>query len=173
VAKGRLVLIGAALAGVLTCLSDRSDAGTPGHLYCVGSTKNANVVCYDVRLRKDGKIDTARPLDAYWLMRAEAGQREEISFFERKFGYGTTLVGSASAAGFRFKMNVLPSRTIEVSRVNGGFRAKMTVAGKPAWLVGMHAQVKPGWIVPKVSYVTVRGVDPETGRECVERIKNL
>ena len=163
----------AALAAVLTCISYRSEAGTPGHLYCVGSTKNANVVCYDVRLRKDGKIDTARPLDAYWLMRAEAGQREEISFFERKFGYGTTLVGSASNAGFRFKMNVLPSRTIEVSRASGGFRAKMTVAGKPAWLVGMHAQVKRGWLVPKVSYVTVRGVDPETGRERVERIMNF
>lgn len=165
-------LFAAALIALATvALSQQLAAAEPGHLFCIRSTKNANVVCYDVRRKQDGSVDTARPLDLYWIMYAKAGQREEVSALERRFGYGTTLVGRASSAGFRFKMNVLPSRTIEVSRSGEGFRAQMTIAGRPAWITDMHAHVKKGILRPKVRYVMLRGEDVQTRRERVERIE--
>ena len=52
-------------------------------LFIIERSKNANVVCYDANMTKDGKIDKEKPVDAYWIMYAENAGREEISAFEK------------------------------------------------------------------------------------------
>src|SRR5258705_13664792 len=56
-------------------------------LFTIARSKNANVVRYQARTRGGG-LDRSHPIDAYWLMLAEDGRREELSWAERKLAYG-------------------------------------------------------------------------------------
>ena len=41
---------------------------------------------YEARLTADGKLDPKEPVIAYWVMRAEDGHREELTWMEKKKG---------------------------------------------------------------------------------------
>jgi hypothetical protein len=166
--------IGAALlvAAVTISVSAAAAADEPARLFCIGRNKNANVVCYDVRLRKDRKLDRSDPIDAYWIMRAEDGRREELSWFERKFAYDFTILGGARDSGFRFRLDALPDRTIDVRRADQRFRAETTVAGRRSRLVSVFVQAKEGGVTPQVRYIDLYGMDLETGSRRVERVEN-
>ena len=38
----------------------------------------------------DGKLNTDEPVKAYWIRYAEKGQKEDLSYIQRKFAYGLT-----------------------------------------------------------------------------------
>ena len=57
-------------------------------LFIIERSKNANVVHYDARLTADGKLDPKDPVIAYWVLSAEDGRREELSWIEKKKAYG-------------------------------------------------------------------------------------
>jgi hypothetical protein len=166
--------MGAALsvAAATSFVSAAVAADDPARLFCIERNKNANVVCYDVHLRKDRKLDRSNPIHAYWIMRAEDGRREELSWLERKFAYGFTILGDPSDTGFRFRLDALPDRAIAVRRADLTFRAETMVARRRSRLVGVFVQAKEGGVTPKVRYIDLRGIDLETGRRQVERVEN-
>ena len=139
-------------------------------LFCIERSQNANVVCYDARLRRDRTLDRDDPIDAYWIMRAENGRREKLSWLERKLAYGFTILGRPSDSGFRFRLDALPQRLIEVRRADRGFLAVTPIGGRPARLGRVYVQLEPGGGKPKVRYVEVYGDDLETGSRRVERV---
>jgi len=51
-------------------------------LFTLGRSKNANVVKYAVRTGQNGRLNPAEPVEAYWLMLAENGRREELTWTE-------------------------------------------------------------------------------------------
>src|SRR5512141_906512 len=146
-----------------------ASANSTARLFCIERNKNTNVVCYDARLRTDGKLDRGHPLEAYWVMRAENGRREELSWIERKLAYGFTVVGSANDSGFRFRLDALPGRVLDVRRDDQRLQAETTVAGRRSRLVGVYVQVKEAF-KPVVRYVDLTGLDLEDGRRRVERV---
>jgi hypothetical protein len=166
--------VGAALsvAAATVFVSAVVAADEPARLFCIGRNKNANVVCYDARLQKGRKLYRSHPIDAYWIMRAEDGRREELSWLERKYAYGFTILGDASDSGFRFRLDALPDRTIDVRHADRTFRAETMVARRRSRLVSVFVQTKEGGVMPKVRYVDLRGIDLETGRQQVERVEN-
>jgi len=60
-------------------------------LFQIDRSKNANIVCYDVRLDGTGSLQKD-PLDIYWLMKATDGSRESLGVFERAHAYGADVV---------------------------------------------------------------------------------
>jgi hypothetical protein len=54
------------------------------NLFKIERNKNANIIVYDIRLNPDGSINKKNPIDAYWILYAKQGQREEITAFEKK-----------------------------------------------------------------------------------------
>ncbi len=45
---------------------------------------------YDLNIANNGKPDTDEPIKAYWIRYAESGQKQELSYIQRKFAYGLT-----------------------------------------------------------------------------------
>ena len=69
-------------------------------LFIIERSKNANVVHYDARLTADGKLDPREPVIAYWVLSAEDGRREELSWIEKKKAYGFDMKPDPSVKGY-------------------------------------------------------------------------
>ena len=48
-------------------------------LFVIEKSTNANVVHYDARIMPDGELDPRQPVEAYWVMAAEDGRKENLS----------------------------------------------------------------------------------------------
>jgi hypothetical protein len=162
--------IGVCAAGLILALDVAAE--TPTRLFCVERSKNANVACYDVRRFRGGGIDLRSPLDAYWIMRAENGRREELTWFERKLAYGYRTVGEGTSAEIRVELMALPGRALTIKRLGKTFRAEAAVAGRPSSLRRVYVHAVEGAPLPKVLYVDLWGTDLETGRVNHERLAN-
>ncbi|TAM47404.1 MAG: DUF4833 domain-containing protein, partial [Acidobacteria bacterium] len=72
-----LVLTLASAAPVSTAAAfARRVPADPNRLFVIERSVNANVVVYDAVRGRDGRLDTADPVTAYWLMNADKGQRQ-------------------------------------------------------------------------------------------------
>ena len=61
---------------------------TPQRLFHISRSINKNLVCYDANLT-NGKLDTEKPLNVYWVNREErTGEKEGLNFSQRKRAYG-------------------------------------------------------------------------------------
>ena len=167
--KRRALLVGAALGG----LGFDARAEGPGSvpLFVIARSKNANVVHYEARVGRSGSLDRSRPLAAYWVMRAEDGRREALTWIEERFAYGWS--ASFDARGeLLVRLRAFREREIRVFRPqSGSFRALARVAGRPALLERIYVASDGGGISPTVHYVDLFGTAFGDGRRVTERIR--
>src|SRR5580765_7895818 len=81
----------AILAFVLAALGHAgASAGgpCPAHLFVIERSKNANIVAYDANRGPAGDFLGSEPVLAYWLLKGEKGEREELNMVERQRAYG-------------------------------------------------------------------------------------
>ena len=139
-------------------------------LFIIERSKNANVVHYDAQLTADGKLDPQEPVTAYWVMLAEDGRREKLSWIEKKKAYGFTIKPDRSVKGYKMSLVAAPERQITVKKDKDAVRAEVVIAGRPAALEKMHINASDGLTGPKVHYIEVYGKDLQTGEKCREKL---
>jgi hypothetical protein len=138
-------------------------------LFVVARSSNANVLHYDVHI-DDGKLDVDDPLLAYWVMRAEDGRREGLTFLEREFAYGFRITSPVTSDGFRVVLKAFSRRELAVRRNSGGYRAFVRVGEKAATLDRIFVSVGDGGgLTPNVRYVDVFGT-ASNGKRVSERL---
>ena len=137
-------------------------------LFTLGRSKNANVVKYAVRTGRDGQLDAADPVEAYWLMLAEDGRRQELTWTERRLAYGFS-ISDPRHGGFTLHLAACSERALRVRPANGGYRAELEIAGQPATLRRIFVRTEGGLLIPHVRYVEISGLDA-AGRTVSERI---
>lgn len=139
-------------------------------LFVIERSQNANYVEYDMQTAAGGATDPKEPVVAYWIMGAEKGQREALSWAEKKaFGF-TVKPLAATSPGFELALKASKGRTIGLYPSAGKWRAVMFIANKSAFLTKMFVQVHEGGLIPSVDYIDVFGVDVSTGAPLRERI---
>lgn len=139
------------------------------NLFTVARSKNANVVRYDIQRRADGQLDPAQPVAAYWLMLAENGRREGLSWLERELAYGFS-VSKVTGAGFSLRLLAFKQREIQVHHAGGSYRARVVISGKPATLNRIFVRAdEGGGLLPRVRYVELQGI-ADGGTPVTERI---
>jgi hypothetical protein len=138
-------------------------------LFIIRRTKNINEVHYDVNIGSDGKISPKKPISAYWIMAAKDGHREKLGVFEKK-AYGFKCDYDKAMHGCRLVIRSFKKRSIEVSEDGQDIKAKMVIAGKPAYLEKMFITESEGAIIPKVRSIELFGKDKITGEEVHEKI---
>ena len=137
-------------------------------LFRIERNKNANIVQYDLNIDSSGSIDTSNPLDAYWIMLARDGRREEISAFEKKaYGYK---ISQNKDGSFNLVLNSVKEKTIRVFIENGIAKAQISINGKKAYLSKVYVFAKEGVLIPTVLYYSLTGTDIATGKEITEKI---
>ena len=166
-----LVLSTSGLVLSLHSPSRAGDVASCQTLFAINRSKNKNIVNYDVCKTKDGAVDPDTPLVAYWVLRAEDGRRESLSWLERQFGYGFSILSDVGRDGFKMKLKAFPKRSLEVRRTRAhGFRAFVKIAGKRASLTSLYVKSTDGGAMPRVEYVDVFGTDIASGEAVRERL---
>jgi hypothetical protein len=144
-------------------------ANSVAPLFRILRSKNANVVHYDALLLGAG-FDPASPLDVYWRMHAERGQREELSFLEQRLAYGHRVRGRVSETGFTFILVACRDREIRVTRVGEGARAVTRIRGEFGILESVFVQTDEAGALPRVVYVELRGRSARDSTPLTERL---
>jgi len=141
-------------------------------LFYIQRDPNANTLIYELNTDKNGELNTENPLHIYWIRYSEKGQKEELSYIQRRFAYGVTTKQVKSneydvrfVAYKKMPLNLLKSD-------DGKYHIFATIAKKQAILNRIFVKIEGGsfWL-PNVVYVEFRGTDQNTGREIIERFK--
>lgn len=145
------------------------DAGAGRTLFEIARSKNANKVCYDVRVGKDGALRRGDPVDAYWRLFAEDGRREDLGPFERRLAYGYS-VDALRERSFTLRLTAFVARPIEVELAGGQYVATTGIAGHRARLSRIFVRTRESGIIPHVVSVELYGRDRTTGAAVHERL---
>ncbi len=146
-------------------------ARQPPTLFAIARSKNANVVHYDVRLDRAGHLQKGEPVFAYWVLHAEDGRREELTWLERELAYGWSIVSEPHPAGVTLRLTAFPNRSLRIrTDSTGTHRAIVAIAGRDAVLFRIFVQVDGGGLLPRVRYVELSGTDCRTQKVVKERL---
>ena len=141
--------------------------GVNENLFKIERNKNANIVMYDVRVLPDGSIDKENPMDAYWIMNAEQGQRDEISAFEKK-AYGYKIKYNDNGY-YDLILKAVSDRPMKIINIKGKYEAEIMINNKNAYLSRVYVFANDSFI-PKVEYIILNGIDVETANKVTEKI---
>ena len=159
----------AVCAVLVLFFSINSFAETSKNLFKIERSKNANIVQYDIILDENGKIDSKKTIDAYWILYAVDGSRKELCAFDKKaYGYQ---ISYNSQNYYDLTLKAVEDRKIKVIMVDGEPKAEIPINQKRAYLTKVYVSSVERWTgIPKVIYYTLTGIDIETGEEVVEKI---
>jgi hypothetical protein len=157
------LLFSASLAPLFAAASTRP-------LFVIERSKNINVLHYDANLSPGGKLDPLEPVAAYWIMRAEKGQREDLTWLEKKKAYGFDIEPERDRSGFRMILKPVPDRPIRITQEGEEVRAEVRIAGKTARLERIYIRSDETRTLPKVLHIELFGKDAATGDPLYEKI---
>ena len=138
-------------------------------LFYIARSKNANIVRYDALLDAGGNISSAKPVDAYWVLLAKDGGREELSAFDRK-AYGYKCSADNSFKGYRLVVESFPKRPIKLYMAAKTAKAEIIINGAPAYLDKIFIAATSTLMLPKVHSIELYGKDKKTGAPVYEKI---
>lgn len=142
-------------------------------LFYVQRDPNTNTIIYDLNLDAKGQPDADNPVHVYWIKYNEKGQKEELNYIQRKFAYG---IVSKPLDNGKFDIRFVSYKKYPLelmkSATDNKYHIYATVAKKQIILNRIFIKIEGGsfWI-PNVVYVEVKGTDPATGKEIVDRFK--
>ncbi len=160
------------LGGATLCIGfdALADTARTEPLFVIARSKNANVVQYAARVNRDGRLDREEPVIAYWIMRAEDGRREGLTWLERRLAYGFTTAWAPGGDALRLELKAFSRRGLAVNREeNGHFHAETTIAGRRARLERIFVASDERGITPTVRYLDLFGRQTD-GTRVSERI---
>lgn len=147
-------------------------APTPNRLFYLQRTHNSNTIVYDLKL-ENGKPDPDDPVHAYWIRYQEKGQKEELSFIQRKFAYG---MRSRKISDKEYELYIVSFKQQKLylrQGADGRFHVYARVNNRQLMLTKIYLEMKKGgsaWS-PKIEYAELTGIDQATKEEVQERIK--
>ena len=164
-----LVLVWVACSGSAALGVDPTDASLcPRHLFVLGRSKNANLVVYDARTT--GSVpDRSRPVEAYWLLGGENGEREELNFIEWQYAFGFDLAPGGELGTYIMRFRADPRRPITIRSLGPCPAAIGSIGGKDAVLQRIFVKTVGGGI-PRVESIELFGVDLTNGEPLYERL---
>lgn len=145
--------------------------GNPNQLFYLQRNWNTNTIVCELNA-KDGIVDTDDPVKVFWIRYNDKGQKEDLSFIQKKFAYGmkTTLLEKD-----RYELRFVSYKNFPMYLMKGNnnkFNVYATINKKLAILQRIFIKLNGGTVwSPKVEYFEIKGIDTTTGKEVVERLK--
>jgi hypothetical protein len=160
----------AALLVILTALLLTGGVTVTQPLFVIERSKNTNVLHYDAQLTPDGKLDPREPVTAYWIMHEENGQREDLTWLEKKKAYGFDIEPEKGGGGFRMILKPVPKRTIRIYQDGTEIRAEAAIGRKTGRLGKLYIKSDETKMLPKVLCIELFGTDTATGELLYEKL---
>lgn len=143
------------------------------HLFYLQRSPNANTIICELNLEKDGKLNQDDPVHVFWIRYTENRQPKELSFIQRVFAYG---IKSTSLGNGNYSLHFVSYKKfnffLERSPKDNKYHVYARIGQKKAILSRIFIKINGGsmWS-PNVEYIEVKGTDPDTNSELVERMK--
>ena len=146
-------------------------AGNSKQLFYLQRTSNTNTIVYELNY-KNGSIDTENPVQGFWIRYQEMGQREELSFIQRKFAYG---LKTKKIADDQYELSFVSYKKYKMYLKLGAdkkYYVFTDINHKPAVLTSIFIKINGGsfWS-PNIEYVEILGLEPNTKAAVKERLK--
>ena len=145
------------------------NAPCPPHLFIIERSKNANIVVYDANREPAGDLVASRPVDVYWLMNADKGQREELNAVEQQRAYGIDVAPGKKPGTYTVTFRAGRRRRVLVQLLNGCPVAIAPIGGHQGVLRRVFVKSKETIMMPRVEYVEFFGEEPATGAALYEK----
>ncbi len=145
----------------------------PGNsLFKISRSRDADVICYDVSLEDDGRLNTNSPVNIYWIRRTKGSVREPLTWIQNRYSYGIKfLETSGDHAKFRFVSFDNKEFMLERSD-EGRFRVYAAMDNKTVIVERIFVQFEGGtFLAPVISEVILYGRDVESGLLLTEDIR--
>lgn len=158
------------------CIAQRdarypTPTGNQNQLFFIQRDPNINTLIYEINLNK-GVLVEDEPVHVYWIRYADKGQKEELNYIQRNFAYG---VRSKLVSKDNYEIHFVSYKKKQMflrKSTDNKFYIFTDINKKQAILKQVFVRVNGGsfW-VPNIEYVELKGIDPATGLEVVERMK--
>ena len=148
-------------------------SGVTNQLFYLQRTTNTNTIVCELNLDNTGKLNEESPVHVFWIRYPEGGLRKELSYIQRVFAYG---IKSTPQGNGTYRLHFVSYRkqslTLMPSPKDNKYHVYATINRKQALLNRIFVKVDGGtfWS-PNVVYMEMKGTDPVTGIELVERFK--
>ena len=130
-------------------------------IFYIQKSYNQNTVVYTANIGEDGKLDPKKPVKVFWRRYQEQGQKRELKYFERTFGYGIhskPLKGKDNT--YTFKLVSLKDMNFVITQNKKGEPIVATqINGKRAHLERVYVTAEHVKVVPTVFTVEVFGTE--------------
>ncbi len=142
-------------------------------LFYLQRTPNINTIICELN-EKNGVPDPDEPVHVLWIRYTEQKQRQELSFLQRHFAYG---INSQALGNGTYELHFVSYKKIPMylrkSPVDNLHHVYVNIDNKQIMLNRVFIKINPGgsfWR-PNVEYLEFRGVDPDNGKELMQRVK--
>ncbi len=140
-------------------------------LFKIERSRDTNQVLYDINLNSEGKIDIKNPIRIYWIKHTMGGIEENLTWVQRKFGYGLKFIrANDSQVIFRFVSHI--NRDFSLKKNNEGYYKVYASSNNDIIEVNkLFIQFDGGtFLSPKVTKVELHGIDQKTHDHIIEII---
>jgi len=147
--------------------------GIKNQLFYIQRTHNINTIVCELNLTRNGQPDSDNPVHVFWIRYTEKGQRAELSFIQRVFAYG---IKAKPISNDKFELHFVSYKKYPLylmkSNVDNKYHVYARIAQKQAIVNRIFIKTNGGsfWS-PNVEYIEVKGIDPNSGKELMERMK--
>lgn len=134
-------------------------------LFYLQRSTNKNTVVYGVRFDASGNIDAANPAQAYWRRFNNQGEVKPLKRIEQQFAYGVNVRERSTPGEYTVSLKPLPELPM-LLRQSGPGAAELwaNIGGRTVRAVYAYVEIDEGGLIPKVTQLSLFGIDPATGR---------
>ncbi len=143
--------------------------GEPHQLFYIQRSTNSNTIVYTARFDANGNLDRDRPANAYWRRFNDNGERMALRGFERRFAFGMRVRPKDEPGAWMVNAIAAPMFPMHL-RQTGQFKAEVLtrVGGRMVQPVYCFVSVDESGFLPRVTGISMHGVDPQSGRALSE-----
>jgi len=142
-------------------------------LFYLQRTPNTNTIICELN-EPGGVLDRDEPVKVLWIRYTEQRQREDLTWIQRHFAYG---LKERDMGNDVYELRFVSFKKIPMylmrSPVDNRRHVYVIIGGRQAILRRVYVRIDPGgtfW-APNVRFLELKGVDPQNGKELIERIK--
>jgi hypothetical protein len=147
--------------------------GNPKQLFYLQRTSNINTIVCELNLDSKGQLIEESPVHVFWIRYAEGGMRKELNYIQRVFAYGIITKPEGNGT---FDMHFVSYKKqhfkLMHSAKDNKYHVYANINKKQALLNRFFLKIDGGsfWS-PNIIYMEMKGTDPITGKEMIERFK--
>ncbi|WP_285545487.1 DUF4833 domain-containing protein [Dyadobacter frigoris] len=140
-------------------------------LFYIQRDPDSNTVCYTLNVNENGQFNEKEPVNIFWVRYAEGGNRKELNYLQRKFGYGLKIKANGINQ-FEIRPVAYPKRALILKRnKENKFQVHTSINRRDCILKNVFIRIDGGSAVsPNVKYIELHGTDSVTGETVMEKV---